>query len=383
MRLSGHILRIGLCLAVPAGCTVEPPKPVVEAPTGPPPGALSQAAAKAAAEAAKNAEGAPPDLLAARPTRKVETAELMNRVTRYYDTGNLPGALKALDEVLAIDPDNRQALTLTSMVAQRQAAVFKRPQNSALYLKSADALRKVVALKVDLSADEKAHMPEVFYNEACTFAIAGESGRALKALAESIDAGFALADHFDTDAELDSLRKLPEFQALQRKLERKAVGLRIAANKPWRLDFRLPDLDGKTFAFDDVKGKLTVVDFWGTWCPPCRKEIPHFAELLRRYGDKGLKIVGLDYEEDDSEASRQAAREFVKTHAISYPNLVGDKATKQLVPKFDGYPTTLFVDDKGMVRLQLTGYQSLAALDVAVGALLVPEKPAAKEAVKK
>ena len=87
----------------------------------------------------------------------------------------------------------------------------------------------------------------------------------------------------DIDAELDNLRKLPEFQKLQVTIERRNVEAMLASAKPHPFTFSLPDVDGKSVTLDDVKGEITIVDFWGTWCPPCRKEIPHLIDLANRY----------------------------------------------------------------------------------------------------
>lgn len=374
-------------LGLLAGCTVEPPKPVIDLPPNPPPGSPSTPKLPDGASAKNEGPGAeagpPPMLAAPKGPNKVDMDSMIGRAVRALDTGNLPGAQRVLEEAIAAEPTNRRALSMLVMVTQNLALQLKRPANTPLYLKSAETFRKIRALKVELTPDERRNGPTVLYNEACTLAMIGEPDRAIKSFEEAVDAGFEMADHVDQDQELDPLRKLPKFQELQHKLELKVVTSRIAAQKPWRFDFRLKDLDGKPTAFDDVKGALTIVDFWGTWCVPCRKEIPHLVELSKKYREKGLKVVGLNYEEDEGETSRQAVREFIKSYAIPYTCLLGDGAAKSLVPKFEGYPTTLFVDPKGDVKLQLTGYQSLDAIETAVTTLLGLNPPAKEKETPK
>lgn len=100
------------------------------------------------------------------------------------------------------------------------------------------------------------------------------------------------------------------------------------------------------------------MDIWGTWCPPCRAEIPHFVELKKKYGDKGLEIVGLNYEGNgipDDEA-RRTIKEFAAEHNINYTLALGDETTREKVPNFEGYPTTLFIDRQGKVRAKIVGF---------------------------
>src|SRR5581483_2476707 len=131
---------------------------------------------------------------------------------------------------------------------------------------------------------------------------------------------------------------------------------------------------------DDVPGKLVIVDVWGTWCPPCRKEIPHFKELLTRYRDRGVNMVGINYERATDEQGKPVSEEdmkntikkFLKEHQVPYTCLIGDDRTKEQIPDFEGYPTTLFLDRSGTARLKLVGYHSLADLDAVIMKLLEP-----------
>src|SRR5262249_59973090 len=89
-------------------------------------------------------------------------------------------------------------------------------------------------------------------------------------------------------------------------------------------NFELPDLDGKKVSLADYKGKVVIVDLWGTWCPPCREEIPHFVDLYRKYHASGLEIVGINYEMVAGDEAREKVRKYVKENDIPYPCLIGD-----------------------------------------------------------
>ncbi|MEM9702913.1 MAG: TlpA disulfide reductase family protein, partial [Planctomycetota bacterium] len=116
---------------------------------------------------------------------------------------------------------------------------------------------------------------------------------------------------------------------------------------------------------------VVVVDYWGTWCPPCRAEVPHFIALQEEYGDRGLQILGLNYKEDS--VSDVAA--FAEENGINYPVGIGNKRAKSAVPEFGGYPTTVFVGRDGTVRLKVTGAKSKAYLEAVVKALLDEPAP--------
>jgi thiol-disulfide isomerase/thioredoxin len=139
---------------------------------------------------------------------------------------------------------------------------------------------------------------------------------------------------------------------------------------PFTLPFALPGLDGKTYTFDDLKGKLTIVTFWGTWCAPCRREIPRYRELLAKYREQGLKIIGINYERVPPDDAKGTVRAFVKKHEIPYPCLIGDDALLGQLPGFVGYPTTLFLDDTGKVRIKAVGECSSLELEAIVTLLL-------------
>jgi cytochrome c biogenesis protein CcmG/thiol:disulfide interchange protein DsbE len=111
-------------------------------------------------------------------------------------------------------------------------------------------------------------------------------------------------------------------------------------------DFTLPDIEGRAVSLSDHKGKVVLVDFWATWCPPCRKELPAFQELQDRYRDKGLVIIGVSVDENGPEE----VPGFLKDLGISYTNLLADEKVQDAYGPISGLPTFFLIDREGNIR---------------------------------
>jgi len=111
-------------------------------------------------------------------------------------------------------------------------------------------------------------------------------------------------------------------------------------------DFTVTSLDGKTISLDSLKGKVIILNFWATWCPPCRAEIPEFVQFYRDFKKKGVVIIGLGV--NDSDASLQ---KFSKKNQINYP-VANDKRNRvsSLYGRIRSIPTTFVIDVKGIIR---------------------------------
>jgi thiol-disulfide isomerase/thioredoxin len=152
----------------------------------------------------------------------------------------------------------------------------------------------------------------------------------------------------------------------------------LASNNPFPFDFDLEDVAGNKLSKADLAGKVLIVDLWGTWCPPCRKEIPHFVALSGKYKDQGLAVVGLNSERTpDKNKAAALVRDFCRAEGVDYPCAVVTQEVLDQVPEMRGFPTTLFIDRTGQVRLMVVGYHEISFLQAAVEALL-EEKPAAQ-----
>ena len=97
-----------------------------------------------------------------------------------------------------------------------------------------------------------------------------------------------------------------------------AEGACSADAKPANLGLKFKDIHGKPFALSDYKGKVVLLDFWATWCPPCRKEIPGFMNLYDTYRSRGLMVIGVSMDDSKSDVKR-----FTKSLKMNYPILMG------------------------------------------------------------
>jgi peroxiredoxin len=114
-------------------------------------------------------------------------------------------------------------------------------------------------------------------------------------------------------------------------------------------DFSLKGLDGKTVKLSSLKGKVVILDFWATWCPPCRAEIPDFIELQKQYGKKGLVIIGIALDKKD------AVEKFVKSNKINYKVVIGDNEISGTYGGVEAIPTTFVIAKNQIIMKQYVG----------------------------
>jgi peroxiredoxin len=110
-------------------------------------------------------------------------------------------------------------------------------------------------------------------------------------------------------------------------------------------DFVLTDLQGKQLKLSDLRGKAVVLNFWATWCPPCKAEIPWFIQMQKRYGAEGLQVVGVSMDDGDP----KEVVKFAAEHAINYPVLFGQDKVADEYGGIDYLPTTFYIDRNGVV----------------------------------
>ena len=121
-------------------------------------------------------------------------------------------------------------------------------------------------------------------------------------------------------------------------------------------------LDGRRAALEDYRGQVVVLDFWATYCPPCRDEIPHLVSLQRRFGPQGFKVIGLNV---GGAEDRPKVPEFVKLYGIQYQLAEPDDETVRLfLAQDDSIPQTFVLDRQGRLVRHFVGYDSEVAADL-------------------
>jgi thiol-disulfide isomerase/thioredoxin len=136
-------------------------------------------------------------------------------------------------------------------------------------------------------------------------------------------------------------------------------------------DFTLKTLDGPEIVLSQLKGKVVLLDFWATWCGPCRESTPHLIQLYKTHHENGFELIGMSVDKGDE----KVVRNFVHSMDIPYPIVI---APEELVRDYrvTGIPTTFLIDKEGKIRERTPGFNSTIAQQMTAKVVdLISEKP--------
>lgn len=131
-------------------------------------------------------------------------------------------------------------------------------------------------------------------------------------------------------------------------------------------EFRLQDVDGVTRILSDYRGKVVVLDFWATWCPPCRREIPDLIALQTKDSLTGFQMLGIALDDEGI----VKVKPWVEGHGVNYPTLLPDTSVRNNYGGINSVPTKFFIDRKGRLRFSVVGMLLRAELDSLITPLL-------------
>jgi peroxiredoxin len=131
-------------------------------------------------------------------------------------------------------------------------------------------------------------------------------------------------------------------------------------------DFALTDLSGKTVRLADFKGEIVLLDFWATWCAPCREEIPDFVELQKQYAEKGFTFLGISLDEEGA----AVVKPFTQELGINYPVVIGNTQVSAAYGGIQALPTAFLIGRDGRILEAFVGDRAKADFERAIRSAL-------------
>jgi len=133
------------------------------------------------------------------------------------------------------------------------------------------------------------------------------------------------------------------------------VGINVGQIAP---DFTLADLDGNEISLSDFRGKAVFINFWATWCPPCRAEMPEIESVYQDYKDKGAVVIGVDIRETE-----ELVREFIQRGGYHWTFILDSTGVVAADYNIQAIPTSFFIDREGVIRAVNIGAMTKRAME--------------------
>ena len=131
--------------------------------------------------------------------------------------------------------------------------------------------------------------------------------------------------------------------------------------------FSVKGLQGQSLSSADLRGKVILIDFWATWCQPCRKEMPGYQRLVDEYGSHGLVVIGFKF---DNMPDPEDPLQFARGIGVHYPLAVATDDLKEKFGGIEGLPTTMLYDRQGVLRMKVIGFEYTNNIESALRPLL-------------
>ena len=141
-----------------------------------------------------------------------------------------------------------------------------------------------------------------------------------------------------------------------------------STDHPFAPKFSLTDISGQKLSLDDYKGKVVLLDFWATWCGPCRIEIPEFVELQKRYRDQGFAVIGISMDDGP-----EPVKEFYQQYKMNYPVAMGNARFAELYGGVLGLPTTLVIGRDSRIYAKHVGATDVSVFEREIKDLLAAQ----------
>lgn len=149
-----------------------------------------------------------------------------------------------------------------------------------------------------------------------------------------------------------------------------AIVIAFSAAGVWGQEFALKDVNGRTVRLSDYRGKVVVINFWATWCPPCRAEMPDLIRLQREYAKQGLQIIGITYPPEQ----KDRVVRFARSLKVNYPIILGTREIKARFSSEETLPLTVVVNRDGKVSDIISGILLREEFDEKIKPLLMQKK---------